>query len=201
MTEKEARGKALSCRAFVVIGGRHISDRLDVDSNRRALVDLMAGRVVRRGSFSMSVPSIVVFAPDGTRVAVGSEKGEVLIVDPATGKDIAAPQLVHQGLVNGIAFSPDSSLLVSAAFDAGVSLFDGKPRRCSARSPPTRKWSPPISCQMATLSRSPRTTTASITGTPDWSTPSTPACRIAGRDLTAAEWRENFGDRPYTKTC
>jgi hypothetical protein len=32
--------------AFVVIGGRHISDRLDVHSNRWALVDLMAGRVV-----------------------------------------------------------------------------------------------------------------------------------------------------------
>jgi WD40 repeat protein len=26
------------------------------------------------------------------------------------------------------------------------------------------------------------------------------ACRIAGRDLTKAEWRENFGDRPYQET-
>ena len=27
------------------------------------------------------------------------------------------------------------------------------------------------------------------------------ACRMAGRDLTEAEWRESFGDRPFQKTC
>ena len=27
------------------------------------------------------------------------------------------------------------------------------------------------------------------------------ACDIAGRNLTPAEWRENFPDRPYEDTC
>lgn len=27
------------------------------------------------------------------------------------------------------------------------------------------------------------------------------ACRLAGRDLTRAEWLENFGDRPYEESC
>ena len=27
------------------------------------------------------------------------------------------------------------------------------------------------------------------------------ACRIAGRNLSQAEWRQYMGDRPYRKTC
>ena len=27
------------------------------------------------------------------------------------------------------------------------------------------------------------------------------ACRLAGRDLTEAEWRQDFGDRPWQPTC
>ncbi|MFP4436001.1 MAG: hypothetical protein ACLFVO_02035 [Chloroflexaceae bacterium] len=27
------------------------------------------------------------------------------------------------------------------------------------------------------------------------------ACRIANRNLTAAEWRRYLGDRPYEQTC
>ena len=27
------------------------------------------------------------------------------------------------------------------------------------------------------------------------------ACGVAGRDLTKAEWRDQFGDRPYRRTC
>jgi hypothetical protein len=27
------------------------------------------------------------------------------------------------------------------------------------------------------------------------------ACRMAGRDLTAEEWRDNFGTLPYAATC
>ena len=27
------------------------------------------------------------------------------------------------------------------------------------------------------------------------------ACRVAGRNLTDAEWRDAFGDRPYRQTC
>ena len=29
----------------------------------------------------------------------------------------------------------------------------------------------------------------------------TRACRIAGRNLSQAEWRQYMGDRPYRKTC
>ncbi len=27
------------------------------------------------------------------------------------------------------------------------------------------------------------------------------ACRLAGRDLTKAEWAEQFGDRTFQETC
>ncbi|RZU03375.1 DNA-binding SARP family transcriptional activator [Kribbella rubisoli] len=188
--------------AFLVIGGRSISDRLDVPSDRWALVDLVAGRVVRRGTFPMRVPSIVAFAPDGTRVAVGSEKGEVLIVDPATGENIATPRIVHQGWVNGIAFSPDSSLLVSSGWDGGIGLFDGKTAALLGTIMTPNQ-------QLVTADFLPDGRTVAIAAYDDgvyhWDTRLAHtiemACRMAGRDLTAAEWKENFGERPYRKTC
>jgi WD40 repeat protein len=188
--------------AFVMIGGRQINYLLSVPSDRWALVDLVAGRVIRRGSLPMGVPSIVAFAPDGTRVAVGSEKGNVLIVDPATGKDGAAPQLVHQGNTNGIAFSPDSSLLISSGGDGSVALFDGKTAALLGRITTPHEAA-------VTADFLPDGHTVAIAGNDDatyrWDTrlehAIDTACRMAGRDLAAAEWRENFGDRPYRKTC
>ncbi|MFC6162324.1 nSTAND1 domain-containing NTPase [Kribbella jiaozuonensis] len=188
--------------AFLVIGGRKISDRLDAPSDRWALVDLMEGRVVRRGTFPMSVPSIVTFAPDGTRVAVGSEKGDVLLLDPTTGENLAAPRIVHQGWVNGIAFSPDSSLLVSSGWDGGVALFDGKTAALLGTIMTPNQ-------QLVTADFLPDGRTVAIAAYDDgvyhWDTrlehTIAMACRMAGRQLTADEWRENFGARPYVKTC
>lgn len=188
--------------AFLVIGGRNISDRLDVHSDRWALVDLVAGRVVRRGRFPMKAPSIVTFAPDGTRVAVGTEKGEVLIIDPATGQNVAAPRIAHQGWVNGIAFSPDSSLLVTAGWDGGVALFDGK-TAASLGTVLTPNQ------QLVTADFLPDGHTVAIAAYDDgvysWDTrlerAIERACRMSGRNLSADEWRENFGERPFQKIC
>jgi WD40 repeat protein len=189
---------------FVVVGGHNISDRLDVPSNRWALVDLVAGRVIRRGTFptGFPVPSIVAFAPDGSRVAVGNEKGHVLIVDPATGKNVAAPQLVHQGWVNGLTFSADSSLVVSAGYDGNVSILDGKTAALLGSIATPNQ-------QLVTADFLADGHTAAIAGYDDgvyhWDTrlqhAIETACRMAGRDLTADEWRENFGNRPYRKIC
>jgi WD40 repeat protein len=188
--------------AFLVIGGRHISNWLDVPSDRWAVVDLVAGRVVRRGKFPMSFPSIAAFAPDGSRVAVGNEKGDVLIVDPTTGENVSAPRTVHQGLVNGIAFSPDSALLVSSGWDGGVALFDGKTASLLGTIMTPNQ-------QLATADFLPDGHTVVIAtyddGVYHWDTRLAHtielACRMAGRDLTEPEWRENFGERPYVKTC
>ncbi|MFG1628696.1 BTAD domain-containing putative transcriptional regulator [Kribbella sp. NPDC049227] len=188
--------------AFVVIGGRNVSDRLDVPSSSWAVVDLAAGEVVRRGTVPMRYPSIVTFAPDGTRVAVGTEKGQVQIVDPRTGRAVAAPQVANQGWVNGIAFSPDSSLLVTAGWDGVVSLFDGKTAALLGSIATPNQ-------QLVTADFLPDGYTVAIASYDDgvyhWDTrlehAIETACRMAGRDLTEQEWRENFGDRPYRKTC
>ncbi len=188
--------------AFVMVGGRKISDGLDVPSSSWAVVDLVAGRVTQRGRPPMDYPSIVAFAPDGTRVAVGNEKGHVLIVDPATGKDVAAPQLVHQGLVNTIAFSTDSSLLVSAGWDGSVALFDGKTAALLGSITTPNQ-------QLVTADFLANSQTVIVAAYDDGIYQWDPrlehaietACRMAGRDLTEAEWRENFGVRPYGKTC
>ncbi|MER7249008.1 BTAD domain-containing putative transcriptional regulator [Kribbella sp. NPDC000426] len=188
--------------AFLVIGGRNISSWLDVPSDRWAVVDLVAGRILRRGSFPMKYPSIVTYSPDGTRVAIGSEKGDAVIIDPATGEYLAAPRIVHQGLVNGIAFSADSALLVTAGWDGGIALFDGKSAALLGTIMTPNQ-------QLVTADFLPDSHTVVIASYDDgvyyWDTrlehAVEMACRMAGRDLTAAEWRENFGERLYRKTC
>ncbi|MEV5962086.1 WD40 repeat domain-containing protein [Kribbella sp. NPDC051952] len=188
--------------AFVLTGGRNISDRLDVPSTGWAMVDLAAGTVLRRGKLPVIDPELVAFAPNGKRVAIGSAAGHVLIVDPATGRTAAPPQLVHQGLTNGLAFSADSSLLVSSGWDGSVSLFDGATAALLGSIVTPNQ-------QLVTADFLADGHTVMIAAYDDgiyrWDTrlehAIETACRMAGRDLTEAEWRDNFGNRPYRRTC
>lgn len=111
--------------ALVLTGGRHISDRLDVPSSGWVLVDLQAGKVMQRGQAPFKNAQVVVFAPDGRHVAIGSGTGDLIVLDTTTGLAVGPPASVHDGWTNSLAYSADSSLLVSAGADGSVSLFDG----------------------------------------------------------------------------
>jgi WD40 repeat protein/DNA-binding SARP family transcriptional activator/energy-coupling factor transporter ATP-binding protein EcfA2 len=188
--------------AMVLTGGRHLSDRLDLPSTGWALIDLAQQKVVRRGTLPISNPQVLSFAPNGKHLAIGSGKGEVLVLDMASGTPVAAPQLVHQGWTNGLAYAADSSLLVTGGYDGSVSLFDGDTAALlgSVRTPNHQIVSADFSTDGHTV----------VMGTYDdgiylWDTrlehAIETACQMAGRDLTAAEWQQNFGARPYQKTC
>jgi WD40 repeat protein len=191
--------------ALVLTGGRPISFGsfgLDVPSTGWALIDLVTSSVIRRGTLPMPAPELVSFAPDGRHVAIGSSRGHVLVLDIETGAALRAPQVVSEGLINGLAYSADSSLLVSSSFDGSVSLFDGETADLlgTVSIPSHQMTSADFQSDGHTV----------VIGSYDdgiyrWDTrlegAMETACRMAGRDLTTQEWQETFGSRPYEQTC
>jgi WD40 repeat protein/DNA-binding SARP family transcriptional activator len=191
--------------ALVLTGGypfSYGSYGLDVPSTGWALIDLVTSSVIHRGTLPMPAPEVVSFAPDGRYAAIGSSRGHVLVLDTETGTAVRAPQLVSEGLTNGLAYSMDSSLLVSSSFDGTVSLFEGRTAALlGIVSIPSH--------QITSADFQPDGQTVVIGSYDDgiyrWDTrlehAIETACRMAGRDLTTQEWQETFGSRPYVKTC
>lgn len=188
--------------AFVLTGGRHISDRLDVPSTGWALVDLVGHEVIRRGTLPFLDPSVPSYAADGKHVAIGNERGAVLILDTQTGTPVRPGQSVSESWINTLVYSPDSSLALASAGDGSVSLFDGESAALLGTVTMPNH-------QIVTADFRADGHTVVIGSFDDgvylWDTrlehAIETACRMAGRDLTRDEWRETFDDRPFAKTC
>jgi WD40 repeat protein/serine/threonine protein kinase len=65
----------------------------------------------------------LVFQPDGKRLALASTDGSLLILDPATGREIVHT-MSHDQSIAALAYSPDGKLLASAGWDATVKIRD-----------------------------------------------------------------------------
>jgi WD40 repeat protein len=187
--------------AVVLTGGRQISADLNAPATGWALLDLEAGKVLRTGPVPMRDPEGLVFAPDGRHAAIGSAQGEILVLDAVSGKAIRPPTKVQQG-GNNLAYSADGSLIVSAGYDGSIGLIDGQTvALLGSVVIPSRT--------LTSASFEPDGYTVLIASQDDgiyrWDTRLGQAigraCRAAGRDLTAEEWRENFGNRSFQKTC
>ena len=86
------------------------------------------------------------YSPDGKLLAVGMADGEIQL------RDAASLQLIHiirahSGLVTGVDFSSDGSLLVSSSYDGSVTLWDVKAAIVSdtSQSSPTEPPLPSLS--------------------------------------------------------
>ena len=166
-----------------------------------ALLDLEAGKVIRSRQLALRDPEVVAFSPDERHIAVTSAQGEVLVLDTTTGEPARPPAKVHRG-ANSLAFSADGSLLVAPGTDGAVSLYDGATGAplgsvvVPNRTPVTVDFdSDGHTVLIASYDDAIYTWDTRLEHAIDY------ACRAAGRDLTAEEWRENFRDRPYRKTC
>jgi WD40 repeat protein len=172
-----------------------------VAGNYYAVIDLIDGAVVET---ELGVdPAWVDLSPDGTRLAVGAATGEVGVADVRTGEWVRPPAGSHDGWVQRVTYAPDGSILVSSGNDGQVKVWDG------------RTGEP-----LATIAPGSRNVWAAVEFLPDghtvivatrdgavytWDTRVESwvefACRVAGRNLTDAEWRDAFRDRPYRQTC
>ncbi|MEU2251809.1 TIR domain-containing protein [Nocardia xishanensis] len=111
----------------LVSGGKDATVRVwDVDSGR-SIAEL------RRHTQSVQT---VAWSPDGHRIASGSTgfppqagitedlTSSLLLWNADTFEPVGGPLAGHEGMVTGVAFSPDSRQLVSAATDATLRLWD-----------------------------------------------------------------------------
>ena len=120
-------------------------------------------------------------------------------------RDWVGPQVVgHEGNVSWLAWSADSRTVVSSGFDGQLALWDGESGsllgglalEAAAGAPLTAVFDGETT--MVTALAADGSIYRWDTNPDSWIEF---ACRVAGRNLTDAEWRDTFGHRPYRRTC
>ena len=114
---------------------------------------------------------------------------------------IGPPLRGHESEVLNAEFSPDGNLLATSAFDGTVILWDVESRRALGTLPgpagSTSARFTPDGRRLFVLRETGQAQRWEVT--PDaWSRL---ACRVAGRDLTRAEWEELVPDQDYRPVC
>lgn len=165
--------------------------------------DVDTGRTLRRVHVNSWRPRAN-FSPDGSKYAVGGFDGRVEVVDVATGRRTGRGHAVHAGPVAWVTFSPDGRTLASLGFDGELQLSDARnatPRTRVVPGPVNRRGSLGWRADGHTLvlGYEDGMALAYDTDPKSWVAQ---ACRVAGRDLTAEEWQDAFGnDEPHRSTC
>ena len=138
-------------------------------------------------------PSALVFSPDGRYLAAGMSElgfartGSTVVWDVASGAEVGIFDS-GDGAVHAHVFAPDGSSIWSYG-DDGVHQWDLTASNALART----SDGDPVAFRAGELLLA--VGDASVAPWIEY------ACALAGRSLTAVEWREYVGDRPYTPTC
>jgi WD40 repeat protein len=137
----------------------------------------------------------------GLNFAFGDPKGRVVVVDTATGEKSPVLQ-AHEGPVVSVSFAPDEATFVTTGADGAVKLWETETQR------PLGSVEPLGANRFvkATFVDAARVLIYYNTGEifewdprPDaWEAY---ACRVAGRNLSQAEWVELLPGRPYRTIC
>jgi WD40 repeat protein len=164
--------------------------------------DARDGRLVARLPSNDRVRSVA-FAPDGTMLATGQYDGEGRLWSTDTWKPIGPPLKGHVGRLLELEFSRDGTLLASAGADGTVALWDvktqqrlGLPLTVEADTYIATTFTPDGS-RLFAVSEGRRGVRWDVS-VDSWKRH---ACRVAGRDLTAREWRDALPDRHYQAVC
>jgi WD40 repeat protein len=150
-----------------------------------------------------STPSAAAFSPDGRLLAIGTQNGTIQLLDAQTLRALGSPRTVAPGIIIFVAFSPDSRLLVAQSLDATNRLFDVEHRA------PIGDAFPGSGAGFGIASFSPHSDTVALpgpTGTTLWDLDDAHwrdhACKLAGRNLTRAEWSRYLSSvGAYRPTC
>ena len=164
--------------------------------------DFGSGQVTRRVHIASWSPRSA-FSADGSRYAFGGYDGRLGVVDVATGRFVGSSEPVHTGPITGVAFSIDGTTLMSVSSDGELVLAEAIDAQPRARLQLTE------SSSQASIGFVPGGLTVVI-GYGNGSVIALAlnaeawvqhACNVAGRNLSATEWRETFGDRQRRRTC
>lgn len=167
-----------------------------------SFVDLEREKVLRRVEVPVSSPRTN-FSSDGRYYAAGGYDGRLAVIDVGTGTVVSHREPVHNGPIAWVAFSPGSDALLTLGFDGTVRMMDPATALPYARMQPSR---PNLRSSLAFDEDGDAVVIAYEDGSAvsfeiDPAVWLDHACAVAGRNLTAAEWRNLFGDRPYRETC
>ena len=90
-----------------------------------ALIDTVDRRVLREAAIEYD-PISAAFSPNGDRVAIATNTGEVGVLDVTTGEWVRPPAVGHRDTVITVAYAPDGNTLVSGGLNGRVTLWDGQ---------------------------------------------------------------------------
>ncbi|WP_166680390.1 BTAD domain-containing putative transcriptional regulator [Kribbella sp. VKM Ac-2566] len=169
------------------------------------IVRAATGADIRGGGLPVRLNSTT-YSPDGRLIAVTGADGAVLTIDTRSGEVKRAAATGHTDEGISIRFSPDGTRIVSGAADGTVSLWDAHTLDLLGTVAASTEGKPVAVHATFTGGGSDIVTIAAYDGkTYQWDTRINQtiahACAMAGRNLTAAEWAQAFGNRPYEKTC
>jgi WD40 repeat protein/class 3 adenylate cyclase len=143
----------------------------------------------------------IAFSSDGRLLAAGTEDGKVVLWDARNGSPLGSPIQVASGAIDPISFSPDGHLFAVSSSDLTATLWDLRARKRLGNPFPVEEGSIPV----ARFAPGGDLVIDNLTDTAQWPTQLRTwerfACRVAGRDLTRAEWRDLLPDRPYRHVC
>jgi WD40 repeat protein len=179
----------------------HESSR-DLLSSHWQVIDFSTGDVLSEGDLNFQ-PYAFAASRDGSAVAMAGDIGEIVTIDVSTGGERRSTGLGAPVL--WLNYSDDGELLVSAADDGGVSLWDATTLDLIGTVyPPHLGDSDPAGAQF--IGDSHDVAIASYDGTVyRWQTDLDRAidfaCQMAGRNLTEQEWGEFLPAQPYQSVC
>ena len=166
-------------------------------------VDPVTGRVDRSIPLSPGTALTGIEpVPDSSLVAVSSESGFVYLVDTAAWQLSGEPMSAAATSLQTVAVSPSGQRVAALGSDGALRLWDRATRRPIG--PPLavhRDWSFALDYLDETRLMSGGLDRQLIGWDLRPESLVRQACRLAGRDLTAAEWNLYLPTRPYRRTC
>ncbi len=162
--------------------------------------DARSGRQLFRRRLSNHATEIA-FSPDSRVLGVGTENGQVLLWNARRGISEEPPLHVASASIAGMSFSPDGRQLVVSSTDESTTLWNLRSRKPVGESFPSR----PLVITTADFERDGRLLIDYLADAAQWPMSVGAwerfACRVAGRNLTQAEWHDILPNRPYMRVC
>ena len=179
-------------------------DSSDGASERWRFVDVAGGQVRAEGAVPFRVHGSDM-SPDGRRVAVTGQTGEVATIDLGTGQ-LQPGSAGLGGEILRVQYSDDGSHLVTSSVDGAISLWTADSVELLGTVYPPHAAGEPVAATAQFDGGGNDVTIASYDGRVyRWDTSPARAldhaCQMAGRNLSAEEWSQFLPDQPFRKIC